>query len=140
MLWIFAIIVVLLLGAVVVVAAGHGDGLAPTYDDRRDVLLPTTRDLGPEDLRSVRFTMSVWGYRPSEVDALVARLEAQLAAARQQAPQQAVEPAPEQAIEQAIEPPVEPDAEPSTESTSAPESTDHPVTETPEVADRGDDH
>ncbi|WP_300678543.1 DivIVA domain-containing protein [Nocardioides sp.] len=136
MLWIFAIIVVLLLGAVVVVAAGHGDGLAPTYDDRRDVLLPTTRDLGPEDLRSVRFTMSVWGYRTSEVDALVARLEAQLAAARQQAPQQAVEPAPEQAIE----PPVEPTTEPSTESTSAPESTDHPVTETPEVADRGDDH
>ena len=79
MLWIFAIVVVLVLGGVAVVAAGHGDGLSPAHDDRPDVLLPSDRPLNAGDLRSLRFTVSWRGYRASEVDAVISRLETQLA-------------------------------------------------------------
>lgn len=82
MMWFFGVLVVLLIGAVAVVAAGGGDPLSPTYDDRRDVLVPAQRPLGPEDLTAVRFTTAIRGYRTSEVDALLDRLTAQLAAER----------------------------------------------------------
>lgn len=74
MVWLFAIVAVLMLGGVAVVAAGRGGEMAPTYDDRPDVLLPSDRALSAADLRAVRFTVGVRGYRASEVDALLARL------------------------------------------------------------------
>ena len=74
MMWFFAILVVLLLGAVAVVAAGKGEPLAEEYDDRPDALVPADRPLGPADLRRVRFSVAFRGYRMSEVDALLARL------------------------------------------------------------------
>jgi DivIVA domain-containing protein len=77
-LWIFGIIIVLLMGAVAVVAAGRGDGLGPAYDDRPDVLVPTNRMLNGEDLRKLRLTVSWRGYRTTEVDALLDRLSAEL--------------------------------------------------------------
>ena len=74
MMWLFAVLVVLLLGGVAVVAAGKGTPLAEEYDDRPDVLVPADRPLGAEDLRRVRFSIALRGYRMSEVDALLARL------------------------------------------------------------------
>lgn len=74
MMWLFAVLVVLLLGGVAVVAAGKGTPLAEEFDDRPDALVPADRPLGAEDLRKVRFSIALRGYRMSEVDALLARL------------------------------------------------------------------
>lgn len=77
MMWLFAILVVLVLGVVALVAAGRGQPLAEEYDDRRDVLLPATGRIGAADLRRVRFPLAVRGYRMEEVDALLDRLAAE---------------------------------------------------------------
>jgi DivIVA domain-containing protein len=76
--WFFAVLIVLAIGGVAVVAAGHGAPLGPAYDDRPDPGLPQDRPLTAADLREVRFDTVVRGYRASEVDALVERLAAQL--------------------------------------------------------------
>lgn len=78
MMWFFAVLIVLVLGAVAVVASGRGDGLQPSYDDRHDVTLPADRPVSAADLREIRFNTAVRGYRMDEVDALLARLAAQL--------------------------------------------------------------
>ncbi|HET8562194.1 MAG TPA: DivIVA domain-containing protein [Marmoricola sp.] len=75
--WFFAVLVVLAIGGVVVVAAGRGDALAPEYDDRPEVSLPQ-RPLTGDDLREIRFSTAVRGYRASEVDALLERLAVEL--------------------------------------------------------------
>ncbi|MCZ4497604.1 MAG: hypothetical protein JWQ74_157 [Marmoricola sp.] len=79
MMWVFAVVVVAVIGAIAVVATGGGDPLAPAYDDRRDVTVPATGPLTSTDLEAVEFTTAVRGYRASEVDALLERLAAQLA-------------------------------------------------------------
>ncbi len=76
--WVFAVVIVLVIGAIAVVAAGAGDPLAASYDDRRDVVVPAEGPLAAEDLVSLRFTTAFRGYRASEVDALLDRLAAQL--------------------------------------------------------------
>jgi DivIVA domain-containing protein len=76
--WFFAVLVVLLIGAVAVVASGRGGSLGPSYDDRADVRLPTDRPVTGEDLRALRFNTAVRGYRADEVDALIERLAEQL--------------------------------------------------------------
>ncbi len=78
MTWFLGVLVVLLIGAVVVVASGQGAPLARVYDDRPDALVPADRPLTGEDLRNLRLTTAVRGYRASEVDALLDRLAAQL--------------------------------------------------------------
>lgn len=78
MTWFFAILVVLAMGGVAVVAAGRGGSLPEEYDDRPDVRIPAEGPLTGDDLRGVRFSLGVRGYRMSEVDALLARLAAQL--------------------------------------------------------------
>ena len=76
--WLFAIVVVVVLGAVAVVAAGRGEPMARAYDDRPDALVPADRSLTAADLRKVRFSVALRGYRMSEVDALLTRLAAEL--------------------------------------------------------------
>lgn len=78
MTWFFAVLIVLTMGAVAVVAAGHGAPMGPAYDDRPDVRLPADRAVTGEDLRGLRFTTALRGYRASEVDALLDRLTTQL--------------------------------------------------------------
>ena len=78
MMWFFAILLVLVMGGIAVIAAGRGAPLSEVYDDRPDALVPGDRDLGPDDLRRVRFSLAFRGYRMSEVDALVDRLARQL--------------------------------------------------------------
>ncbi|MGH3498872.1 MAG: DivIVA domain-containing protein [Nocardioidaceae bacterium] len=80
MIWVLAIVMVLVLGGLVAFAAGRDGGLRPTFDDRRDVLVPADRPLTAEDLAAVRFTTAARGYRMSEVDALLVRLRVELSA------------------------------------------------------------
>jgi DivIVA domain-containing protein len=82
MTWLFAILIVLAMGGVALVASGRGGSMAPAYDDRPDVVLPADRRIGAEDLRTVRFSLAVRGYRMSEVDALLARMATELEDAR----------------------------------------------------------
>ena len=72
--WFFAILVVLAMGGIAMVAAGRGAPMGPAYDDRPDVTVPRDGELGAEDLRRVRFSLGLRGYRMSEVDALLDRL------------------------------------------------------------------
>ncbi|MFT4008487.1 MAG: DivIVA domain-containing protein [Nocardioidaceae bacterium] len=81
MMWLFAFVVVALLGCVAVVASGRWGGLREGYDDRRDALVPADRPLSGTDLRQVRFTTALVGYRVSEVDALLDRLARELESA-----------------------------------------------------------
>jgi DivIVA domain-containing protein len=78
MMWLFAVLVVLVMGGVALVASGRGGSMAPAYDDRPDLALPADRPLRAQDLRTVRFPLAVRGYRMSEVDALLARLATEL--------------------------------------------------------------
>ena len=78
MTWLFAVLVVLLIGAVAVVASGRGGSLGPSYDDRADVRLPADRPVTGADLRALRFNTALRGYRADEVDALIERLAHQL--------------------------------------------------------------
>ena len=80
MTWVFAVIIVLIMGAVAVVAAGRGGSMSPAYDDRRDVRVQADGPLTAADVAGVRFTTALRGYRAAEVDALLDRLAAELAA------------------------------------------------------------
>ena len=77
MTWLFAVIIVAVMGGVAVVAAGHGGAMAETYDDRPDARVPADGPLTAADLRQVRFSTAFRGYRMSEVDALLDRLAAE---------------------------------------------------------------
>jgi DivIVA domain-containing protein len=76
--WFFAILIVLALGGIAALAAGRGAPLAEVYDDRPDAAVPASGPIGPGDLRRVRFSLALRGYRMSEVDALLDRLATQL--------------------------------------------------------------
>ena len=73
MTWFAGVLVVLVLGAVAVVASGRGGPLAPAGDDDPVPDLPEG-DLRAEDLRRVRVPLALRGYRMADVDALLDRL------------------------------------------------------------------
>jgi len=100
--WVFAILVVLAIGSIAVVAAGRGTPLQEEYDDRPDAFVPAAGPLGPGDLKAVRFSLAVRGYRMSEVDALLSRLAKQLEEATG-APAPRALPAPEAGAESAAD-------------------------------------
>jgi DivIVA domain-containing protein len=77
MTWFFAVIVVAVMGGIAVVAAGAGGSMAESFDDRPDARVPAEGPLTAQDLRRVRFSTAVRGYRMSEVDALLDRLAAE---------------------------------------------------------------
>jgi DivIVA domain-containing protein len=78
MMWLFAVLVVLVMAGIAMVASGRGGSMAPAYDDRPDLALPTDRALEAQDLRTVRFPLALRGYRMSDVDAVLARLATEL--------------------------------------------------------------
>ncbi len=80
MMWFFAILIVLALGGIAVVASGRGTPLADVYDDRPDARVPADGPLTGDDLRRVRFSLAVRGYRMSEVDALLDRVASEIEA------------------------------------------------------------
>lgn len=81
MMWVFAVLVVAAMAGVAMLAAGHGEPMEPTYDDRPDALVPRDRPIGAGDLRRVRFPLAFRGYRMAEVDALLSRLAAEMESA-----------------------------------------------------------
>ena len=85
MTWLFAILIVLAMGGVAVVASGRGGSLPEEYDDRPDVRVPATGPLTGDDVRRVRFSLGLRGYRMSEVDTLLERLATQLEEAHRHA-------------------------------------------------------
>ena len=96
MTWFFAVLIVL--------ADRSGRGgrgrLAEAPCPRSTTTAPTcacrpTDRLTAQDLREVRFTTAIRGYRASEVDALLARLTEQLEADRPPAPEPEPESGPE---------------------------------------------
>lgn len=78
MMWVFAVLIVLAMGGVAMLAAGHGEPMAPAYDDRPDALVPGAGPIGADDLRRIRFPLAFRGYRMAEVDALLNRLAAEM--------------------------------------------------------------
>jgi DivIVA domain-containing protein len=76
--WFFAILVVLVMGGVAALAAGRGAPMSEAYDDRPDALVPREGPLRAEDVRTVRFSLALRGYRMSEVDALLDRVAREL--------------------------------------------------------------
>ena len=104
MTWFFAVLIVLLMGAVAVIAAGFGGSMAEVYDDRPDSRVQAEEPLSGDDLRKVRFTTAFRGYRMSEVDALLERLAGELDASRRQAADPAGAPGPAQAQEAPVAP------------------------------------
>ena len=77
MTWFFALVIVALMGVIAVVATGRGGSMAEVYDDRPDSRVQADGPLTAQDLRRVRFSTALRGYRMSEVDALLDRLAAE---------------------------------------------------------------
>ena len=80
MTWFFAILIVLAMGVIAVVASGRGGSMSEAYDDRPDARVQADGPLTSTDLRRVRFSTALRGYRMSEVDALLDRLAAEISA------------------------------------------------------------
>jgi DivIVA domain-containing protein len=97
--WFFATLIVLAMGGIALVASGRGTPMAEVYDDRPDAAVPATGPLRAEDLRRVRFSLALRGYRMSEVDALLDRLAGQL----EEPPAPPVADVPSEALEQPAE-------------------------------------
>ena len=95
--WFFAVLIVLLMGGIAIVAVGSGGTMSEEYHDRPDVRVQADGPLTAQDLRAVRFTTAIRGYRASEVDSLIARLSEQLDAAQpaEPEPEPMTEPEPE---------------------------------------------
>ena len=93
MTWFFAVIVVAVMGGIAVVAAGAGGSMAESFDDRPDARVPADGPLTARDLRSVRFSTALRGYRMSEVDALLDRLAAEREPRHEHGPRPARRPA-----------------------------------------------
>ena len=74
MMWLFALLIVLALGAIAVVASGRGTSMSSAYDDAHDALVPAHGPITADDLRRIRFPLAFRGYRMAEVDALLQRL------------------------------------------------------------------
>jgi DivIVA domain-containing protein len=133
MMWLFAILLVLAMGAIALLAAGKGTPMSEVYDDRPDALVPAEGDLTGDDLRRVRFSLAFRGYRMSEVDALLERLAAQVDAPEGGWPAPGIEPA--GVVEPASDPepagPVPVAGEPGAHRAGGPE---------PEPADQPTDH
>jgi DivIVA domain-containing protein len=80
MIWLLAVVAVALMGVAAVVATGRGGSMVEVFDDRPDAEVPADGPLTATDLRRVRFTTALRGYRMSEVDALLDRLAGELEA------------------------------------------------------------
>ena len=80
MIWFWVVVLVLVVGAVAVLAAGRDDSMSEAYEDRPDHTIPAGGALTSSDLQNIRFSSALRGYRMDEVDTLIDRLAADLAA------------------------------------------------------------
>ena len=77
--WFFGLIVVLLIGAVAVVASGRWGAMNTAYDDRPDMTVPARQALTSTDIESAQFAVGLRGYRMDEVDTLLERVAREVA-------------------------------------------------------------
>ncbi|WP_238158348.1 DivIVA domain-containing protein, partial [Kribbella voronezhensis] len=77
--WFFALIVVVLIGAVAVVASGRWGAMSTAYDDRPDMSVPARQALTSDDIETARFGVGLRGYRMDEVDTLLERVAREVA-------------------------------------------------------------
>ncbi len=77
--WFFALIVVVLIGAVAVVASGRWGAMSTAYDDRPDMSVPARQTLTSDDIETARFGVGLRGYRMDEVDTLLERVAREVA-------------------------------------------------------------
>jgi DivIVA domain-containing protein len=68
--WLWALVTVGVIGAIAVVAAGHWGSMVEVDEDRPDALISAGALTG-QQIKDVRFTHSVRGYRQDEVDTLL---------------------------------------------------------------------
>ena len=73
-----ALVIIGVIIAIALIAAGSTDSLAEAYPDRRYLELPAERSLRPADLQSLRLAVGFRGYRMDEVDHLLDRLAYEL--------------------------------------------------------------
>ncbi len=78
MMWLFAVLIVLVMGAIAAVASGRGGAMDAAWTDRPDLVLPADGPVSAADLRRVRFPLAVRGYRMSDVDALLSRVATEM--------------------------------------------------------------
>ncbi len=78
--WLWVLVLVVVIGAIAVVAARREQPMSEPSEDRPDRAVPTGRALTSDDLDAVRFTTALRGYRMDEVDALIDQLRADLIA------------------------------------------------------------
>jgi DivIVA domain-containing protein len=76
--WFWVVVLVVIVGAVAVFAAGRDNAMAEAYEDRPDQTIPSGQPLTAEDVQEVRFSSALRGYRMDEVDALLDRIAAEL--------------------------------------------------------------
>src|SRR3954469_11101867 len=76
--WFWVVVLVVIVGAVAVFAAGRDNAMAEAYEDRPDRTIPSGQPLTAEDVQEVRFSSALRGYRMDEVDALLDRIAAEL--------------------------------------------------------------
>ncbi|MDX2974731.1 DivIVA domain-containing protein, partial [Kribbella solani] len=77
--WFFGLIVIVLIGAVAVVASGRWGAMSTAYDDRPDMTVPARQALTATEIESARFAVGVRGYRMDEVDTLLERVAKEVA-------------------------------------------------------------
>jgi DivIVA domain-containing protein len=75
--WLWALVTVGVIGAIAVVASGRWGSMADVDEDRPDALVSAGYLTG-EQIKDVRFTHSVRGYRQDEVDTLLDLVAAEL--------------------------------------------------------------
>jgi DivIVA domain-containing protein len=75
--WLWALVTVGVIGAIAVVASGRWGSMVDVDEDRPDALI-SAGSLTGEQIKDVRFTHSVRGYRQDEVDTLLDLVAAEL--------------------------------------------------------------
>jgi DivIVA domain-containing protein len=78
--WLVVALLILVIGvAIALITARTGSATLPSIaSERPEVSLPETGQITSTDLARVRFTQTLRGYAPDEVDDLLERLRAQL--------------------------------------------------------------
>ena len=95
MIWLWVVVLVIVIGAIAIFAAGRDTSMSEAYEDRPDTAIPSGRALNSDDLHDVRFTTAVRGYRMDEVDAFIDRLREEFIA-RERGARTRQSPGPEQ--------------------------------------------
>jgi DivIVA domain-containing protein len=104
------LVAVVVLVGVALVAGGSFDPMSDENVDRRDIGLPSGRQLRSDDVPRLRFGLALRGYRMSDVDAAMAQVYDALTAAEAAAGERSVGPA---VATTASEPPMQPPQPPS---------------------------